>query len=102
MVGRSKQKKEEKMNSISFKVESMRKITGSGHLKAFADVLVNDELVIRGVRLLEGKNGLFVSMPQEKGKDNKWYDHVVCKKGSLYGTLAQTVIDHYSAEPARV
>jgi DNA-binding cell septation regulator SpoVG len=56
---------------------------------------VNEVLIIRGVRILEGKKGLFVSMPQEQGKDNKWYDQVVCKSAGIYETLSQTVIEHF-------
>ena len=55
---------EECMSSVTFNVEKMYRLPDAGGLKAFADVSVNDVLVIRGVRLVEGKKGLFVSMPQ--------------------------------------
>ena len=67
-------------------------------MKAFADVAVNGALVIRGVRVLEGKKGLFVSMPQEQGKDNKWYDQVVCKSAKVFEELSDKVIDHYKTK----
>lgn len=35
-------------------------------LKALVDVTLNDEFVVRGVRVVEGENGPFVSMPQKK------------------------------------
>lgn len=41
--------------------------------KIFFDMIVND-VTIYGCRLLEGKNGMFVSFPQRKGKDNKYYN----------------------------
>lgn len=34
-----------------------------GHLKGLAQVVLNDQLVIRGLRIKEGLNGLFVSYP---------------------------------------
>ncbi len=83
------------MSSITFNVEKMYRLPDAGGLKAFADVSVNDVLVIRGVRLLEGKKGLFVSMPQEQGKDNKWYDQVVCRSTGAYEALSQKVLEHY-------
>jgi stage V sporulation protein G len=83
------------MNGITFKVEKMFCLPDAGKLKAFADISVNEVLIIRGVRILEGKKGLFVSMPQEQGKDNKWYDQVVCKSAGIYETLSQTVIEHF-------
>ena len=83
------------MNGITFQVEKMFCLPDAGKLKAFADISVNEALVIRGVRILEGKKGLFVSMPQEQGKDSKWYDQVVCKSASLYEELSDKVIEHY-------
>ena len=38
---------------------------------------------------------MFVSMPQEQGKDNRWYDQVVCRNADIYQQLAETVLDHY-------
>jgi stage V sporulation protein G len=86
----------EVMNAITFQVEKMFCLPDAGKLKAFADISVNDALVIKGVRLLEGKKGYFVSMPQEQGRDSKWYDQVVCKSASLYETLSETVINHFN------
>lgn len=34
-----------------------------GHLKGLAQIVLNDQLVIRGLRIMEGINGLFVSYP---------------------------------------
>lgn len=42
------------------------------NLLAFADVKVNG-VVINGVRLVEGKNGAFVSMPQRQGKNGRYF-----------------------------
>ncbi len=83
------------MSSITFNVEKMYRLPDAGGLKAFADVSVNNVLVIRGVRLLEGKKGLFVSMPQEQGKDNKWYDQVICRSSAATEDLLQKVVEHY-------
>ena len=43
-----------------------------GHLKGLAQVVLNDQLVIRGLRIMDGFNGLFVSYPTDpfyKGDD---------------------------------
>ncbi len=34
-----------------------------GHLKAMAQIVLNDQLVIRELRVMDGLNGLFVSYP---------------------------------------
>ena len=47
-------------------------------LKAFVDLSISDALIVRGLRVVDGPKGLFVSMPQEQGKDKKWYDTIRC------------------------
>ena len=49
---------------------------GAGSLKAFCDVTYGGVL-IKGVRIVEGKHGVFVSMPRMQGKDARWYDTIV-------------------------
>lgn len=34
-----------------------------GHIKGLAQVVLNDALVIRGLRIMDGENGLFVAYP---------------------------------------
>lgn len=46
--------------------------SGYKNLLAFADVTVNG-VTINGVRLVEGKNGSFISMPQRLGKQGKYF-----------------------------
>lgn len=43
-------------------------------LKAFASIELDNEFVVTGLRVVDGKNGLFVSMPQSKDKEENWYD----------------------------
>lgn len=77
-----------------FSIEKMYILPDAGTLKAFADVRYHD-IIIKGVRVLNGTKGLFVSMPAEQGKDNKWYDQVVCKDAATYDALAQCVLSYY-------
>lgn len=45
---------------------------GLGHVKALATIVLNDQLLIRGLRVMEGELGLFVSYPNDpfyKGDD---------------------------------
>jgi stage V sporulation protein G len=83
------------MQDLIFKVEKMFKLTDAGGLKAFVDVSINNSLVIKGVRVVEGRKGIFVSMPKEKGKDDRWYDQVVCKSAGVYDELSRHVLEHY-------
>lgn len=43
-----------------------------GHMKGTAQVVLNDQLVINGLRIMDGENGLFVAYPLDpfcKGED---------------------------------
>ena len=52
----------------------MHRLNGDSNLKAFADVSFAGVFTVKGLKVVEGKNGLFVSMPSQKGKDGKWYN----------------------------
>ena len=41
-----------------------------GKLRAFFDLKTNEGIVIKGFKLVEGINGLFVGMPSQKDKEN--------------------------------
>lgn len=49
---------------------------GNSKTKAFIDLELDDTLVIKGLTLVEGKDGLFLSFPSKKGKDGKYYNSV--------------------------
>jgi len=45
------------------------------NLQSFAKVLFNDTFCITGIRIVEGKNGLFLGFPQQyKKEEGKGYD----------------------------
>ena len=49
-----------------------RVITVGKDANVLADVEING-IIIYGMRVVEGKNGDFLSFPQSKGKDGKYY-----------------------------
>ena len=85
------------MKTIEIEVVDIRKILGDGKLKAFADVKVGDSLVIKGFCVMEGKNGIFVSMPRKASKDGRWFD-VVEPDESMKRLLEDKVMESYDRE----
>ncbi len=65
------------------------------HLKAFADVIFNGQLLVKGVKVADGKNGLYVSMPSAQGKDGKWYDTMKILDDELKNELQEVVLAAY-------
>ncbi|MCK5177996.1 MAG: septation protein SpoVG family protein, partial [Candidatus Omnitrophica bacterium] len=55
-------------------------------------------LLIKGVRVMDGKKGLFVSMPREQSKDKKWYDTIRCLTDEIRDQITETVLSAYNEE----
>lgn len=45
-----------------------------GNLLAFASVTIAGCFAVNGVKVMQGKNGLFVSMPQMQDCKDEWHD----------------------------
>ncbi len=84
------------MLTIDFKVNRIHKLTDNGMTKAFVDLSVNDAILIKGIRVVEGKRGLFVSMPREQGKNNQWYDSVMCLNDQIRSQISDKVLSAYN------
>ncbi|MBU1098706.1 MAG: hypothetical protein CVV23_06425 [Ignavibacteriae bacterium HGW-Ignavibacteriae-2] len=59
------------------KIVRMNPYKGSSKTSAFFDLETSEGIVVKGFTLVEGPNGLFVSAPSEKGKDDKYFDKVI-------------------------
>ena len=80
---------------LEFRIMKIHRLPEGKTIKAFVDLAVNNVLLIRGLRVVEGKNGLFVSMPREKSKNDVWYDRIRCLSTDVEDLLSKTVIDAY-------
>ena len=80
---------------LKLEVSRLHKLDGSGPTKAFCDLSILDSFVIKGLRVVEGEKGLFVSMPREEGKDGKWYNTVTTLKREIRDTVEKLVLEAY-------
>ena len=76
------------------KIVRMNKVENFGKLRAFFDILTGDGFTIKGLKIMEGTNGLFVSMPSTKDKDGKYNDNVYCVK-EIRQKLNHLATEHY-------
>jgi len=81
--------------NIDIKVLKIHRLANDSRIKAFADIGINDALLIKGVRVVQGKNGLFVSMPVEQGKNEKWYERVRCLNQGIRQLIADKILTAY-------
>lgn len=78
---------------------SALKILNYGKIKAVCDVVIADSVVVHGVRVVEGKEGLFVSFPCERKVDRegvvRHYDIVHPITVEARDDLTETVLGEY-------
>ncbi|MCK5260116.1 MAG: SpoVG family protein [Candidatus Omnitrophica bacterium] len=85
-------------STMEIQVQRMYRFETDRPLKAFVDIVINDALLIKGVRVMDGKKGLFVSMPREQSKDQKWYDTIRCLTQEIRDQITETVLAAYNEE----
>lgn len=65
-------------------------------LKAFASITIDDELVIKGLRVVEGNKGLFIAFPSTYSeKDDEYYDNVFPIKKETRDYITDAVLAEY-------
>jgi len=84
------------VETIDVKVIKIHRLPQDSRVKAFVDLGINDALLIKGVRVVQGKKGLFVSMPTEQGKNERWYERAQCLNQDIRSLIAQKVLEAYS------
>ena len=70
-------------------------------LRALATVKVHDAIYLTGLRVIEGKNGLFLSMPNRKTKDGEYQDVYFPANKATRDELQRLVLEAYQAEATR-
>ena len=63
--------------------------------RAMATLVVNDEFAIHGIRVIEGKNGDFVQMPQKRDFNGNYNDIVYPVNAELREQINNTVLERY-------
>ncbi len=66
-------------------------VASGGNVKAFASVTFDESFVVRSIRVTEGKNGLFASMPSREWKGN-YYDVCFPLTNSLREKIQEEVL----------
>jgi stage V sporulation protein G len=64
-------------------------------LKAFVNITFDDVFVVRGLKVIEGKNGLFVCMPSRKLEDGTYKDIAHPISNDFRQQLETQIIEEY-------
>ena len=68
-----------------------------GKIRAFFDLQTQEGFTLKGFKLVEGINGLFVGFPSQKGNDDEYRDTVWADR-ELKDELTQMAIKEYGQE----
>ena len=68
------------------------------HLKAFANVTFDDAFVVRGLKVIRGKDGHFIAMPSRKRSNGRHQDLAHPINPEMREYLESKILDAYYAE----
>ena len=73
----------------------VRKVTGEGKLKAYVTVTFDNCFVIHNVKIIEGKNGVFIAMPSRKTRAGEYKDVAHPIHPEFRAELQRQILDKY-------
>ncbi|GAB4299320.1 MAG: hypothetical protein Kow0098_25680 [Ignavibacteriaceae bacterium] len=68
-----------------------------GKTLAFFDIETDDGIIIKGFRLINGSKGMFLSEPDEKGKDGRFHNTVALPK-EMKDKLLNLALEEYERQ----
>jgi stage V sporulation protein G len=66
-------------------------------LKGFATITFDDCFVVRGLKIIDGSDGLFVAMPSRRKPDGSFQDIAHPIHAAMRSRLEDRVLDEYQA-----
>ena len=80
----------------SVQVYPLKECPYMGHIKGIASVVLNDQFMVRGLRVMEGENGMFVGYPIDpffKGEDLRCIVQPITRK--LRENIENCILEKY-------
>lgn len=79
------------------KITSKVNVYEKGTLKGFASLNIDDKLIIKNLRIVEGDKGLFVAYPSTHNeKEDKWFEDVYPLTSEVRENIQKIVLDEYA------
>jgi stage V sporulation protein G len=67
-------------------------------LKAYASITFDDAFVVRNLKVINGKKGMFVSMPNRKTKDGEYKDVAHPVNNDMRDNIEARVMEAYNSK----
>ncbi len=71
-------------------------------LKGFANVTFDNEFVVRGIKIIEGQKGLFISMPSRRNRNGQHRDIAHPINNETREKIQNAIIEEYKKVSSRV
>lgn len=75
----------------------IRKVTGEGKLRAYVTITFDNCFVVHNVKIIEGKDGLFVAMPSKKTANGEYKDVAHPISPEFRAEIQSKILDEYNA-----
>ena len=77
-------------------VYPFKEVAYIGHVKAIANIVLNDQIQVRGLRVMDGENGLFVGYPVDPFYKGEGFRNIVFPITSeLRHHIEKSVLEKY-------
>lgn len=73
----------------------VKKVESDTKTKAFASITFDDSFVVKDLKVIDGKNGLFVSMPSKRQSDGEYMDIAHPIKAGVREKIQEQVLTAY-------
>ena len=87
--------KKEGISKLKITDIRVRLVNNNEKLKAVASITIDDELVVHDIKVINGKDGYFLSMPSRKTDDGKFKDIVHPIKTEVRESLKEQIMAEY-------
>ena len=74
---------------------NLKNLEGKGRLKAIGSITLDDIFVVKDIAVVEGNNGLFISMPSKKDSDGKYRNTAFPISSELRAAITDEVLSAY-------
>ena len=76
-------------------IEIVKKTWSDGGVSCDVTLSINkaEIVTVYGIRIVEGKNGKFLSMPSRKGNDGTYYSHARIVDDDISNAILETVTE---------
>lgn len=84
------------MEVTEVKVNKFKSLPGDNRIKGVAEIVLNDQLILRGLRIIEGSVGLYVGFPIDpffNGEDLRCISQPITRKLSEY--IENCILEKY-------